>query len=477
MRDTIYTVVNGQTLNIKTVAPYKMVLPWLREKGYISVKEGCGEGDCGACTVALGTLQDGKIQWKSVTSCLLFIPMIDGKILMTVEGLQRNNGKPHPVQEAMAESFGTQCGFCSPGFTMSLFVLGQKGLTEKEEILDEISGNLCRCTGYRPIIDVAESLQPCFEGSDLQEQAQWLKEMTQEPLNYLYEGKGYYVPKKLSDALDFRSHHPEAWILSGGTDLGLYITKKHKEPETILATEQIEPMTTIRVNESSLSIGAAVTYSDCLSYLKEFYPQFSSYVRRIGGAQIRYKGTFGGNLGTASPISDTIPALIALNARIAVVGLEGIRYIDAENFVTAYRQTVLKSDEMILSIDIPFLPQSHHFYSYKVAKRFDQDISAVSASFDCHVEKGYVESFRAAYGGVAAKPIRAIKLERALIGKEWTEKTVQHYSSVVLEDITPQSDLRGSDSYRQTVAINLIERLYHETTARKDTPVRLDQCL
>lgn len=485
MRNIIITNINGRDIRITDAPPDQMALSWLRAEGFISVKEGCGEGDCGACTVALGVPGPAGLEWREVASCLLFLPMLDGRALLTAEGLKDKDGAPHPVQRAMSEGFGTQCGFCSPGITMSLYAMGRRGDTRDDDgVFDGLAGNLCRCTGYRPILELAHGL-PALEAEEGEaDLAARLSAATREPLSYSAGGRSYYAPTALADALAFRAAHPTAWLMAGGTDLGLAVTKRHQHPETVLSLARVAELTTIGdetggektgpEKRGGLTIGAAVPYARILCAVRHRHPDFARLLRRVGASQVRNQGTFGGNLGTASPIGDSLPGLIALEATLLLASSRGQRRIAAEDLVTGYRTTQLAPDEILASVHIPDLAEGSVFRAYKVAKRKDQDISTVSAAFRLRIEDGIVAGVRAAFGGVADRPVRARHLEDALAGRPWTSGTLLAAQTALAQDISPRDDFRGSADYRSKVAANLIARLWHETTEPAEMPVSLD---
>lgn len=474
MRNTIITNVNGRDVTITDAPPDQMALPWLRAAGFISVKEGCGEGDCGACTIALGCPRDGGIEWREVASCLLFLPMLDGRAVLTAEGLAGKDGTLHPVQKAMSEGFGTQCGFCSPGITMSLYALGRRNASTDDEILDGLAGNLCRCTGYRPILDIARGLPPFAADEAEAGLSARLAAATAEPLSYGAQGRDYYAPVALRDALTFRATHPDAWLLAGGTDLGVAVTKRHRHAETILSLARVAELTAVVEEDGGISIGAAVPYAKILCALRRRHPDYALLLRRIGASQVRNQGTFGGNLGTASPIGDSLPGLIALGASLTIASRRGERRIAAEELVTGYRTTQLARDELLVSVHIPDMPDGEIFRAYKIAKRRDQDISTVSAAFRLKIEHGRVQALRAAFGGVADRPLRARHLEDALLGRSWSAAGLEPAQAAVERDISPRDDFRGSALYRRKVAANLVARLWHETTDTAGHPVSLD---
>jgi xanthine dehydrogenase small subunit len=464
MRNTITTHINGTDVTIADAPADQMALPWLRANGFLSVKEGCGEGDCGACTIALGIPGADGLSWRAVTSCLLFLPMLDGRAVLTVEGLKGTQGGPHPVQAAMAEGHGTQCGFCSPGIAMSLFALSRQTGRTDTAVHDALAGNLCRCTGYRPIVEAGRGL-PVLTGDESEaEVARRLAGLAASPLFYCADGVSFFAPTDLREALNYRAAHPDAWLLAGGTDLGLRVTKRHQRPEAILSLSRIPELTRIvRQPDGGLIIGAAAAYTDILAAIADSHPDLARFLARVGATQIRNQGTFGGNLGTASPIGDSLPALIALGATVDIAAADGIRSMPAETFVTGYRRTQLSRDELVAAIHLPAVPADALFRGYKIAKRVDQDIATVSAAFTLSLDDGRVSRLTAAFGGVAATPVRARRLEEALVGHPWTPDALDAARTALMDDIAPMDDFRGSAHYRRTVAGNLLTRLWHET--------------
>ncbi|WP_142847647.1 xanthine dehydrogenase small subunit [Telmatospirillum sp. J64-1] len=465
MRNEIRFVLNGQMRAVSGVEPHVTALSWLRADGLVGSKEGCAEGDCGACTVALGEVEDGRLVWRAVNACILLLPQLDGRHVMTVEGLRGQDGSLHPAQSLLAESHGTQCGFCTPGFAMSLFALSRSAeQPDEDEILDALAGNLCRCTGYRPILDAASALPLDEAPTQEAESARSLAAATSEELSYRTGNAQAYAPRDLDSLIRIRADHPEAWILGGGTDLGLRVTKAHQVPRTIISLAEVGELKTLTETETELVIGAALTYSRALPALARRHPDFAAMIRRIGARQVRNMGSIGGNIVNASPIGDSMPALIALKAQVELAGPQGRRLLPAEDFITGYRQTALAPGEVVAAIRIPHRRPGTAFRAYKIAKRVDQDISTVAASFSLRLEDGRIAEFRAGFGGVAAKPLRALAAERALIGRAWDETAVTAGMAAIDSDISPISDARGSAEYRREVARNLLKRFYFETT-------------
>jgi xanthine dehydrogenase small subunit len=465
VRHEIRLTVNGRPEAVTEIPPHTTLLNWLRGRGLTATKEGCAEGDCGACTVMVGAPRAGGFDWRASCSCILTVPQLDGRAVVTAEGLKDAEGQHHPAQTLMAEGGGTQCGYCTPGFVMALANLARRPERDDETILDAISGNLCRCTGYRPIIDAAKALPHLPAPAGEAQQAAELAARTAETLHYRAGDQRFLAPASIEEALEIRVSHPEAWILAGGTDLGLRITKRHEVPKNILWLGRIGALQTITEHVDGLTIGAGATYEDALPAIERLCPGFAGLVRRIGGAQIRSVGTMGGNLGNASPIGDSMPVLIALSAEIELAGPGGRRRrVAAEDFITGYRKTVLAPDELIFAIHVPKPHPGAIVRAYKVARRIDQDISAVCGAFRIRVEDGRVVEAVSGWGGVAARPVRGRAWEAAVVGKPWSAETVAAAKAALLaSDVSPITDFRGGADYRRTVCAGLVERLWHET--------------
>ncbi len=466
LRKDIRVIVNGRAETISGVAPHTTVLNWLRGRGLTATKEGCAEGDCGACTVMLGAPRpEGGFDWRAPCSCIMVVPQLDGHALITAEGLRDADGKHHPAQVLMAEGGGTQCGYCTPGFVMALANLARRAERDDETILDAISGNLCRCTGYRPILDAARALPHLAAPAEEAAQAAQLQSLARDALDYAAEGGRFLAPADIEGAIAARVAHPDAWVLAGGTDLGLRITKRHEVPPAILWLGRVAELQTLAETTAGLSIGAGVTYEAALPAFNRLHRELGDLVRRIGGAQIRAAGTMGGNLGNASPIGDSMPALIALSAEIEIAGPRGRRRrVAAEDFITGYRKTVLAADELIFAIHIPAPHPDAMFRAYKVARRIDQDISAVCAAFRVRIENGRVVEAMSGWGGVAARPVPGKAWAAALVGQPWTAATLEASKAALLaNDVSPISDFRGAADYRRRVCAGLIQRLWHES--------------
>lgn len=479
MRTDIRFFLNGQSRRVRDVAPHTTVLDWLRSEGLTAAKEGCAEGDCGSCSILLGIPQAaGKpFAWRVVTSCIIMLPQLDGTSVVTSEGLGvsvESTDSMHPAQRLLAERHGTQCGYCSPGFAVSLAALSRTEERDDESIMDMIAGNLCRCTGYRPILEAARAL-PYIEASPKEAaMAAALAADCAEPLDYRADGRRFTAPHTLDSALAVLDAHPDAWRLAGGTDLGLRLTKHHEEPECVLSLARVPELHGISRGEGETVIGAAVSYTDALETITDLAPSFGDMIRRIGAAQIRAMGTIGGNIGTASPIGDSLPPLMALDAVVEIASPRGRRMVPMHEFITGYRKTALEPGDIIAALRIPDPPSERLIRIYKIARRYDQDISAVSAAFALDLADGRVTRARVAFGGVADRPLRAAAVEDAVTGRDWSLETVRAAAPAIRQSISPIDDARGSAAYRNAVCVNLLERLWWETAGPEGVACSLD---
>lgn len=470
---------DGEIHSIEAFDPTQTVLEWLREdRRKTGTKEGCAEGDCGACTVAIGELHGESIRYRAVNACIFFLPLLDGKELVTVESLG-TPGSLHPVQSAMADGNGTQCGFCTPGFVMSLFAKYQAtDPALPEDVDDVLAGNLCRCTGYAPIQQAAETVlenieaRKAFGGPDAVAALKSLNQPHAKSARYSdpnYETeRTYFAPTSETELAELMAQHPDATLVAGATDVGLWVTKQHRLLETVISLNAIESLKSIDQNGSHLRIGAMVSYSDAWAELAKLHSDLGELVRRIGSVQVRNSGTIGGNIANGSPIGDTPPPFIALGAQLELASAKGSRLIALEDFFIEYGKQDLRAGEYVRAVLIPALRTNTLFRTYKVSKRFNQDISALCAAFAISIQDGNIADARIAYGGMAGTPKRAGNCEAALIGSAWAEETINDAANALIEDFTPLTDMRASDAYRMKVAQNLLRKAYLETqtTAR-----------
>ncbi|MBI5216783.1 MAG: xanthine dehydrogenase small subunit [Ignavibacteriae bacterium] len=453
------------------ITPTTTVLNWLRSlPDFKGTKEGCAEGDCGACTVVLGELtNDGTLRYKSVDSCLVFVPMLHGKQLLTVESLKNENDELHPVQQAMVDEHGSQCGYCTPGFVMSLFSLYQNHEhPTREQIEDSLTGNLCRCTGYRPIIQAAATACVQYvddEFSNLKPQtSKLLLEIPKGSIQIKTSKQTYLKPASLGEAITLKHQHPDAIVISGATDIALRVTKRHELLKEIIDVSDVWELKEWSENESSLTIGAGLCLNDVKQIVEQHFPALFEMLSVFGSQQIRNLATLGGNLGTASPIGDMIPVLMAYNAKVILEGINGWREIPIDNFIVGYRKTVRKPDELITAVVIPKMTNGTIVKSYKVSKRRDLDISTVSAGFRLELnDNNQIASIKIAYGGMAERTKRSTTAENFLLAKLWNQETIEQAMSLIDKDFTPISDARAGAEFRKVVARNLLMKFWSET--------------
>ncbi|MEE8338701.1 MAG: xanthine dehydrogenase small subunit [Xanthomonadales bacterium] len=486
MADGIRFLLGERAVEVKDIDPQTTVLDWLRIQAQrMGTKEGCAEGDCGACTVVVGELQGDSIRYRAFNACILLLATLDGKQLITVEDLASDG--LHPVQRALVDHDGSQCGFCTPGFVMSLFAMvhangRQPGGTERAAIDEGLAGNLCRCTGYAPIVRAAEEVlaEPVDDSfsANREQTVSALKAIERKHgLELAYEGRRFYSPRSIDELCRLLARHPDAVLLAGGTDVGLWITKQLRILPTLIYTANVPELQRLEIDEAQacLEIGAAVSYTDAMETLCAHYPDFRPLLSRFGALQVRNAGTIGGNIANGSPIGDMPPPLIALGARLVLRSAAGSRELDLEDFFIEYGKQDLRAGECVDRVLLPVPdPQAHsdlHFRVYKLGKRFDQDISAVCAAFALRLEGEIVQSIRICYGGMAGMPARARKTESVLLGARWSQEIIDHAKAAMTQDYQPLTDWRASGDYRMLASQNLLQRFYLETTT--DEPVQV----
>jgi xanthine dehydrogenase small subunit len=470
MSEPIRFYYQGTVHEVSNAAPTQTILQHLREHLHCTgTKEGCAEGDCGACTVVIGSLENGELQMKAVNSCIQLTPTLDGKALFSVEDLQQGDGSLHPVQQAMVECHGSQCGFCTPGFVMSLWgmYLKQEGRQPTRCQIDgALSGNLCRCTGYRPIIEAAKrmgELPPVqFDRAALAAQLATLKRAGMSA--YSAGGQNFYAPRTLDELSAIRAEKPAALLLAGSTDIGLWVTKQMRDLGDIIYLGHVDALKTVREDGAMIEIGAGATLEDAYQALCRHYPeQLGEMWQRFASLPIRNAGTLGGNVANGSPIGDSMPWLIALGAELVLRGPSGERSMALEDFYLGYQQKDLQPGEFVRALRVPLPRAGVHFRTYKLAKRFDQDISAVCAAFAFTFDGDTIASARIAFGGMAATPKRAAATEALLRGRQWDEASVADAMAALAQDYAPLSDMRASSAYRMKAAQNLLRRFWFET--------------
>lgn len=470
-------VLDGEIVEVEDVDPTRTVLQFLREDlRRTGTKEGCAEGDCGTCTVVVAELnRDGDdLTVRAINSCIQFLPTLDGKELITVESLTPNGADLHPVQKAMVEEHGSQCGFCTPGFVMSMFALYKTNPNPgRQQIDDALAGNLCRCTGYRPIIAAANAMYAETQDNDdwlrrpggiAPERVARLQQIRRgDTLEIEHHGRRFFAPTDVDALARICRQYPEATILAGGTDVGLWVTKQYRELDTIIYTGRVSALRDLRVSSTHLEIGGAVTLTDAIAAIVGHYPGLDEMFRRFASPPIRNAGTLGGNIANGSPIGDSMPALMVIDTLLQLRCGDVEREVSLGDFYLDYQVNDLQPGEFIVGIKIPLPAADAIVRSQKWSKRFDQDISAVCTGYRLVLQDGVVQSFRMACAGLAATVKRARKAEAALTGQPWSEASVERACKQLEKDFSPISDMRASADIRMLACQNLLRRFYFET--------------
>ena len=491
--DTIRFVLDGEVIEVSDVDPGRTVLQFLREDlRRTGTKEGCAEGDCGACTVVIADLDDNgqTINVRAINSCIQFLPTLDGKELITIESLRGKDGVLHPAQQAMVDCHGSQCGFCTPGIVMSLLALYKNNAAPGRVDVDEaLAGNLCRCTGYRPIVDAALQMYATDRGPEAnsnwllaaknvdgigpeQDKISLLRSVRRKKsLSIKYAGRSYDAPQSLSELATLVERYPDATLLAGGTDVGLWVTKHHSEIERVISLGSVAELRAVTVSDTQVEIGAAATLSDAMPLFAQHFPTLDELFVRFASAPIRNAGTLGGNVANGSPIGDSMPALLALDTALVLRKGDRQRELPLNEFYLDYQVTALEPGEFLQQIRVPMLESEQHLRSYKVSKRFDQDISAVCAAFRVTLKDSVVVAARVAFGGLAATPKRAEHCEQALTGQTLDSAAIDAAMQALDDDYQPIADMRASARYRMQVCRNLLQRFYLDINGSETTRV------
>jgi len=468
-------LLNGQPVAVRDHSPQTTLLEYLRDDARLTgTKEGCAEGDCGACTVVLATLDAGtsSLTWQPVNACIRLLPSVAGKAVFTIESLAAPDGALHPAQGAMVDCHGSQCGFCTPGFTMSLFGLYKNAQQPtRGAIEDALSGNLCRCTGYRPIVAAAQAMYDAtgpadWRGSgtdDAALRATLAALADPQPLAYAAAGATWHAPRTVDQLAATLLAYPAARIVAGATDVGLWITKHHRDLGDIVYVGDVAELHRIASSDGHLEIGAAATLAAAFAAMDVHWPELHEAWVRFASVPIRNSGTLGGNIANGSPIGDSMPALIALGASVVLRLGDTEREMPLEALYIAYQKTAMRAGEFVARIRIPLRVPGLLLRAYKISKRFDQDISAVFVCFALTMSGSVVASARIGCGGVAATPQRARATEALLAGKNWDDALAEAAAAALAAEFSPIGDMRASAHYRRTVLGNLLRRFRIET--------------
>jgi xanthine dehydrogenase small subunit len=438
-------LLNGEKVSVES-APTRTLLDWLREdRGLCGTKEGCNEGDCGACSVMV-TDADGA---KTLNACILFLPQLNGKAVRTVEGIAGPDGM-HPVQDAMVDHHGSQCGFCTPGFIVSMATAHLNGRTDHD---DQLAGNLCRCTGYAPIIRAAEAAADAPVPD-------WMRE----DQAGVVDQNPPYAPSDLAELATWYAAHPDATLIAGATDVGLWVTKQLRDLGDVVFLNNCAELRRVRESADTITFGAAVTMTEVFEAITHLSPSYAEMIRRYGSVQVRNAATIGGNIANGSPIGDNPPALIALGATLHLRHGAAMREMPIEDFFLEYGKQNRKPGELVTDVTLP--KDLSALRCYKLSKRFDQDISAVCGAFNLTVSDGLITAARIAFGGMAGTPCRASAVEKALIGQPFTHEAMQAALPAFAQDYQPMSDMRASAAYRLEAAQNMLLRYHAEMTGQ-----------
>ena len=465
-RRPVKFLLNGVETTVEPGRADVTLLNWLRQdRGMTGSKEGCAEGDCGACSVVLARRdKTGAITHQAANACILFLPMIDGVSVTTVEGIAGPDGGLHPVQDAMVTHHGSQCGFCTPGFILSLFAGWRQGITwQRPEIEELLAGNLCRCTGYGPIVSAAlnlgEMTPPKWDQDRQKAEKNWLETHDKTDLN-TGENQQFIAPITRSDLSHAIADHPEYQIIAGATDIGLWVTKQHRKMAGFISVMRVEDLAKIIEAKDHFIIPAGVSHDEAHRKLAADYPPLDDLWKRFGSAQVRASGTVCGNIANGSPIGDLAPAFLALGADLTLQHRDETRVVPIDQFFLGYQKQDRKQGEWLAEVTLPKLAADEKFYALKISRRFDQDISAVMGAFWLQVSDGKITAIRIGFGGMAAIPSRAPKTEQVLLGHDLSQPINADIDAAITaaldQDFTPIGDVRASQTYRRHMAKNLL---------------------
>ncbi len=477
--DSVQFLLNDQPVSLAQVSAHRTLLGYLREQQRLTgTKEGCAEGDCGACTVLIGRLLRGQLVYESINACIRLLPSVHACHVVTIEYLQAlgvddansTAGTLHPVQQTMVDEHGSQCGFCTPGIVMSLYALWlNESAPDELTIKRALQGNLCRCTGYAPIIRAAQAAarvdlrreDPLFQSQQSVTAQLALMESTK-TLQFSDGVTRWVRPATVAETATTLDQHETATVLAGSTDVGLWVNKAFRDISPVVSIAHLDELHEVKLTDNTLTLGACVTYSEAANALLTEIPTLSDYWYRIGGEQVRNMGTIGGNISNGSPIGDTPPVLLALGATLLLRSSAGTRRLPLDDFFVEYGVQALEKGEFLQSIEIPLPPTSSHIAAYKISKRADEDISSVCCAYNLVLEHGVVKDIKLAYGGMAGTPKRAYATEELLLGKPWQQDSIDAAIASLRDEFTPLSDWRASAAYRANVCANLMQRFFND---------------
>ena len=469
IKNEIEFILNDELIKINNVDTNVSVLNYLRiDKRLTGTKEGCASGDCGACTAIIAELTNNKLEYKAINTCIMFLYSLHGKQLITVEHL--SNSKLHPVQQSMVDNHGSQCGFCTPGFVMSMFGMYKDKVKPSNQNIDEyLAGNLCRCTGYNSIKKAAKKMYSYGRKDKFSKNEnkiiKLLKMIKHNDILISKNNNKFYIPLNLKNLIQYTQNNKQYKFVTGGTDIALEVTKKNNTINSLIYLGNNRDLNYIKIKRNYINIGSATPINKIIPILKKYYPSFADMFDRYGSTQIRNVASIGGNLGSASPIGDSLPALLALNAKL-ILQSKNQRLLDIKDFFKAYRKTALKNKEFIKEIRIPIL-KSHIFKCYKISKRIDDDISSLFVAYLMKLKNNIIIDINIAYGGMDSIPNFAFKTQKYLIGKEFNLKNIDKSKQMIEKDFTPLTDVRASSTYRKLVSKNLMDRLFLEINNNK----------
>lgn len=468
-------LLDGEVVELAAPDPTGTLLELLRGPlRHMGTKEGCAEGDCGACTVLVGEALDGRVQWRAVNACILFLPMVHGKAVMTVESLSVG-GALNPLQACMAANGSSQCGFCTPGFVMSLHGRAVGALGSELPVADAIAGNLCRCTGYGPILEAGEAVSSL--GQDDAAVLVGLAGLSAGAMaSGIFEGRQWVVPRSSEELVDVLAAHPEARIVAGATDVGLWVTKGLRDLGDVVFIGDVADLKAIAETPEGVRLGAGVRYAEAHGALARLHPDLGELVRRIGGLQVRSSATVCGNIANGSPIGDGPPALMALGAELTLRSASGRRTMPLDDYFVDYGKQDRRPGEFVESVFVPRPGTDAIVHISKLSRRFDSDISAVLGAFALTVEAGVITAARVAFGGMAATPRRAPGCEAALVGQPFTEATIDSAAEALKSDFSPLTDVRGTAAYRIEAASALLWRLWHREQGTAISVLDVEAC-